>query len=86
MNAKIDIEISPEEMRKLLGLPDVEAFQREMMDDIRKRMLEGVEGYDPVKFFQPYLSGTLASWDLLQKMMSAAGKSGKETEGGGAKK
>jgi hypothetical protein len=86
MNAKIDIEISPEEMRKLLGLPDVEAFQREMMDDIRKRMLEGVEGYDPVKFFQPYLSGTLASWDLLQKMMSAAGKSGKETDGGGAEK
>jgi hypothetical protein len=86
MNVKIDIDISAEEMRKLLGLPDVEAFQREMMDDIRKRMSEGVEGYDPVKFFQPYVSGTLASWDLFQKMMSASGKGGKDADVGGTKK
>jgi hypothetical protein len=81
MNVKIDIDISPEEMRKLLGLPDVEAFQREMMDDLRKRMLEGVDGYDPVKLFQPYVTGTLASWDMFQKMMSAAGKGEKRTGG-----
>jgi hypothetical protein len=81
MNVKIDIDISPEEMRKLLGLPDVEAFQREMMDDLRKRMLEGVDGYDPVKLFQPYVTGTLASWDMFQKMMSASGKGEKRTGG-----
>lgn len=86
MNVKIDVDISAEEMRKLLGLPDVEAFQREIMDDIRKRMMEGVEGYDPVKFFQPYVSGTLASWDLFQKMMSASSNSKKGDDAGGAKK
>jgi len=71
MNVKIDIDITAEEMRKLLGLPDVEAFQRQLMDDIRMRMTEGAEGYDPLKLFQPYLSGTLASWDLFQKMLGA---------------
>ena len=72
MNVKIDIDITPEEMRKLLGLPDVEAFQRQILDDIRQRMVEGVEGYDPLKLFQPYLAGSLASWDMFQKMFSAA--------------
>jgi hypothetical protein len=78
MKFNIDIDMSAQELRKLLGLPDVEPFQREMMEDLRKRMLEGVEGYDPVKLLQPYLTGTLASWDLLQKIVSAAGKSGRK--------
>jgi hypothetical protein len=78
MNFRVDIEITPQELRKLLGLPDVEALQREMMDDLRKRMLEGVDGYDPVKLFQPYLSGTLASWDLFHKFIAAAAKSNKK--------
>lgn len=72
MKINVDLDITPEELRKLFGLPDVEAFQRELMDDIRERMASGAEGYDPVKLFQPYLSGTLASWDLFQKVLAGA--------------
>jgi len=86
MNFRIDIEVTPAELRKLLGLPDVEALQLEMMGDLRKRMLEGVEGYDPVKLFQPYLTGTLASWDMLQKVISAVGKGEKKKDEADAKK
>jgi hypothetical protein len=75
MNLRMDIDVTPEEMRKLLGLPDVEAFQRQLMDDIRRKMSEGAEGYDPLKLFQPYLSSTLASWEMFQKMFSAAAAS-----------
>lgn len=78
MNVKIDVDVTPEEMRKLLGLPDVETFQREMLESIRKKMTEGVEGYDPLKFFQPYLSGSVASWDMFQKMFSAAVTPGRD--------
>lgn len=79
MNVKIDIDMSPEELRKLLGLPDVEPFQRELMDAVRRRLVEGVDGYDPIKLFQPYVTGTLASWDLLQKMISLSGKGGNKS-------
>ena len=72
MKVTIDIDMTPEEMRKLLGLPDVDAFQRQLMDDIRERMMEGADGYDPLKLFQPYMSGTMASWDMFQKMIGAA--------------
>lgn len=69
MKVTMDVDITPEEVRKLFGLPDVEAFQRQIMDDIRERMMAGVEGYDPLKLFQPYLAGTMASWDMFQKML-----------------
>lgn len=72
MKMSFDIEMTPEEMRKLLGLPDVEAFQRQLMDDIRERMVAGTEGYDPIKLFQPYVTGTMASWDMFQKMLTNA--------------
>jgi hypothetical protein len=72
MKISVEVEITPEEMRKLFGLPDVEAFQRQLMDDIRERMVSGAEGYDPIKLFQPYVAGTMASWDMFQKMLSNA--------------
>jgi hypothetical protein len=72
MKISVDVEMTPEEMRKLFGLPDVEAFQRQLMDDIRERMVSGSEGYDPIKLFQPYVTGTMASWDMFQKMLSHA--------------
>ena len=70
MKITIDFDLTPAEMRKLVGLPDVEAFQKQMMDDIRERMMGGAEGYDPIKLFQPYMAGTMASWDLFQKMLT----------------
>ncbi len=86
MNVKIDIDMSPEELRRLLGLPDVEPIQREILDKLRKHMVEGVDGYDPIKLLQPYLTGTLASWDLVQKIISVAGTSKGTTEGSAVKK
>ena len=80
MKVTVDIDITPEEMRKLFGLPDVEAFQRQLMDDIRERMNAGVEGYDPLKLFQPYMAGTLASWDYFQKLMTNLPASGSRTD------
>ena len=69
MKVNVDLDISAEELRKLFGLPDVEGFQRQLMDDMRERIAAGAEGYDPAKLFQPYINSTLASWDLFQKML-----------------
>lgn len=69
MKVSVDVDITPEELRKLFGLPDVEGFQRQLMEDLRERIASGAEGYDPVKLFQPYISGSLASWDLFQKFL-----------------
>ncbi|MBV5311361.1 DUF6489 family protein [Chromatium okenii] len=89
MKVTVDFDITPEEFRKVFGLPDVEAFQRQLMDDIRERMTGGVEGYDPIKLFQPYVSGSLASWDMFQNMltnMSGAGATKREVDDPARKK
>ena len=71
MNIKIDIDMTPDEMRKVMGLPDVERFQNQLMEDIRDRINQGVEGYDPLKLFQPYLNSSLAGMDMVQRLFTA---------------
>ncbi|GGK82816.1 DUF6489 family protein [Amphritea balenae] len=69
MNFKVDVEMTPEELRKVLGLPDVESFQKEMMDKIQERMDAGADGYDPLTLFQPYMASGLGSMESIQKML-----------------
>jgi hypothetical protein len=83
MKVTMDVDITPEELRKLFGLPDVEGFHRQLMDDVRERMAAGVEGYDPLKLFQPYLTGSMAGWDQFQRLVS--GVAGFPAAGGKAK-
>jgi hypothetical protein len=81
MKMTVDLDITPEELRKLFGLPDVEGFQRQLMDDMRERIASGSEEYDPVKLFQPYINSSLASWDLFQKfLLNTASASTKASE------
>ena len=55
MNIKIDIDVTPEEMRRLMGLPDVQPFHEELMNKLREQLQMGAEGYDPLTMFQPYM-------------------------------
>jgi hypothetical protein len=72
MKIRIDVDITAEETRKLMGLPDVETFNRELMDGMLERMKAGAEGYDPLTLFQPYLSQTMAGMETFRKVMGAA--------------
>ena len=38
MKFSIDIDCTPEEARQFLGLPDVEAFQKSMMELVQERL------------------------------------------------
>ena len=57
MNIKVDVDITPEELRRLMGLPDMQEFNRAIMDEMLNRMRMGVEGYDPSAFFKPAMFG-----------------------------
>jgi hypothetical protein len=51
MKVTIDIDLTPEEARKVMGLPDVEPLQQEMMEKIRERMLQNLEDMNDPEFF-----------------------------------
>ncbi|RVU32927.1 MULTISPECIES: DUF6489 family protein [Neptunomonas] len=69
MNFRIDVDMTPEELRKVLGLPDVAALQDEMIKQIRDQMEAGVEGYDPLTLMKPYISSSVGSMETFQKML-----------------
>ncbi|MFD2189227.1 DUF6489 family protein [Pistricoccus aurantiacus] len=55
MKINVEFDLTPNEFRQAMGLPDVEAFQRDLMNRIQKQMEAGVEGYDPMSLMQPFL-------------------------------
>ena len=67
MKIHFDIDATPQELRTFFGLPDVETLQKEMMDQIRKKMLEGVEGFDILSIMKPLLPEHMLSVSSLQK-------------------
>lgn len=77
---KISIDMTPEEMRTLMGWPDVQGLQQEMIDKIREQMNAGAEGYDPLSLMQPFFAQSASSMESFQKMfgnlMSAYTKKG----------
>lgn len=51
MKVNIDIDLTPEEARKMMGLPDVEPLQREMMEKMREHMLQNLDDMNDTEFF-----------------------------------
>jgi hypothetical protein len=68
MQIKIDMDITPEEVRRLMGLPDVQPFHQELMERIKEKMLAGAEGYDPMTLFKPFMDQTVSSMESFQKL------------------
>jgi hypothetical protein len=67
MKITFDIDATPQELRTFFGLPDVESLQKDMMDQIRKKTLEGVEGFDILSLMKPLLPENILSVSALQK-------------------
>lgn len=85
MKVHIEVDMTPEEARKMMGLPDVAPMQREMMEQMQARMKQAMEAGDPEAMMRAWMpAGTPAAfeqfqkflWDSAQTVMGAAsGKS-----------
>lgn len=67
MKISIDVDVTPQELRTFLGLPDVQPLQEEMMENIREKMRAGAEGFDPVSLMKPFLPQNMQAMEALQK-------------------
>lgn len=68
MKINVEFDLTPEEFRRALGLPDVEAFQKDLMNRIYKQMESGTEGYDPMSLMQPFLQQPGLSQNVSQNL------------------
>lgn len=70
MKINMNVELTPKELRELLGLPDVEEFNQVMMEKVIGRMEKEMEGYDPLTFFKTYMTGTGVGVELFRKWIA----------------
>ena len=85
MKINIELDMSPEEARRLMGLPDVTALQNEMLDQMRKRMKTAVDTSDPEAMLRAWMPMGAEGFEQFQKFLwdsaaRAAGTAGKKTK------
>jgi len=66
MKINVEFDLTPDEFRRALGLPDVEAFQKNLLDNIQRQMESGVEGYDPMSLMSPFMQQPMMQQGLSQ--------------------
>jgi len=81
MKISVEFDMTPEEFRQSLGLPEVKIIQQEMMDSIITKMQTGEEGYDPFTLFKPFFGDGLNSMSsMFMNMMAGATHNKKSDE------
>ncbi len=71
MKVEFEIDCTPEEARKFLGLPDVAPMQEKMMKEMEERMADNIRSMDPESFMKTWFPMGLQSMQDMQKMFWA---------------
>ena len=78
MKVNIEMEMTPEEARTLMGLPDVKAMNEQMLEEMQRRMREASDPEALMKLWSPMGQGfeqfQKFLWDSAR--MAAAPKKG----------
>lgn len=71
MKINIQIEMSPEEVRKVMGLPDIEPMQKELMAKMHEKINTYVdEVSDPELFMKRIMPMGIQSMEQVQEFFS----------------
>ena len=71
MKIKVEFDLTPEEFRSAMGWPDVKELQKDMIDDIKEKMVAGVDGYDAMSMMKPFLNQSVMSMEGFQKSITS---------------
>ena len=70
MKVHIEVDMTPEEARKMMGLPDVAPMQRDMMDQMQARMKAAMEAGDPQAMMWAWMpAGSPEAFEQFQKFL-----------------
>jgi hypothetical protein len=72
MNVKIEIDCTPSEARAFLGLPDVEPLNRQLVDEMGRRMETNMAALQPEELMKSWAAFGMQAQDQFRKMMAAA--------------
>jgi hypothetical protein len=83
MKLNIEIDMTPDEARRFLGLPDVSKAQDKMMAEIEKRMKAAIDVNDPEAMLRAWVPLGAQGFEQFQRFMF---DSARRAAGGAARK
>jgi hypothetical protein len=67
MKITINIDCTPEEARRYMGLPDVAPMQEAMLKEMQERMMANITSMQPAEMMKTWMPIGIESWSELQK-------------------
>ncbi|MEN9465253.1 MAG: hypothetical protein RL217_1434 [Pseudomonadota bacterium] len=68
MKINVTFDLTPEEFRQAMGLPDVQEFQQEFLKVLLEKMQKGEDGLDSMALYQSMLQGGMNSATQFQNL------------------
>lgn len=69
MKVNIEVDMTPEEARKLMGLPDVSAFQESMVVEMERRMKAALDTSDPEAMLKAWMPMAAPGFEQFQRFL-----------------
>jgi hypothetical protein len=69
MKVHVEMDMTPEEARKLMGLPDVSKMQKEMMEEVQRRMKAAMDTSDPEGMMRAWMPLAGPGFEQFQKFL-----------------
>ncbi|HBR68936.1 MAG TPA: hypothetical protein DEA55_06130 [Rhodospirillaceae bacterium] len=71
MKFTVDVDCTPEEARRFIGLPDVAPLQEAMMKELQKQMMDNIKSLDAESMMKTWMNPTIQGWSEMQKIFWA---------------
>lgn len=72
MKMTIEVDCSPEEARRFLGLPDVSSLNEHLVSEMSKRIDANISMLNPEEFMKNWMSFGTGAQEQFRRFMEAA--------------
>ena len=88
MKVSVDVDLTPEELRRLFGLPDLTPIQTLVVDRITRQVEKGMGSNLLAGITRSIITGGVQSWEAYQNLLSgiltAGSRAGEHKKSGGS--
>lgn len=69
MKVRVEMDLTPDEARRLMGLPDLTAMQTRLMDEFERRMMRALEKSEPEAMLKQWFALGNQSMEQFQRFL-----------------
>ena len=72
MKLNIEIDMTPEEARRMMGLPDLGPLQATVLAEMEKRLHKALDAADPEAMVKAWLAPGIQGWEAFNRLFQEA--------------